>query len=798
MPRSAFQLFKEAKADATPAIFHAEDKATQAAFHQRARLERLDCLLSAEIDSVSDIETRATFLRLLTETLTHCKGSEGEKKTEAVKTLLPTLARAFKHANEPWEVSEEELLAFLENRDENALSFLFQAEASAKQALKAKHAAAAVERKTSSYKLKPLNPWEKKLSSALRGVIQAAAIEFATAANHLHEPLERMSSSLRSCIKDVDPSTEQEQREIDLTQAAIAAIEKQSLAFQSDEDLRDDFDEDLLHEVAIAALRALNFVEGFVNPPPPIVITEEHNAKKKVQRDARREKRIAAARAQQEKVKQKEEAKTESMKEVKTAANVSRQLLDEGSIAGIRSLGHVSYEVLPLSLEQWERALDVWILLVSLPQTYEVSRFSFGLFLRFLTDEKDQNQIVEDVIRGLISNCPHGSKVLGSRTSRHWFNCVADFITSTTGSKKKAKRMQKTDSGSGSDSSSDSEDSDDSDSDADSDEDSDTSESNSEASENIEEEEEGEEVEAEDVAPEEAPLGFAAEVKALTDDFKELGPTYVSWLNLDVNQRLVLLKWLADYSLQGKRVIEAADAVAKVHDSELAAFEKTIKELKDEFDKECRKLKQLKDEEEKSSKRKELTEKFEKKLQTTRHAFYQRFDRSDVEQRIRPLGSDRYGRMYWRLPMEKCIFVQTVSSTIEFPLVVPPKDEDEEEEEELLLSKKTRHSKLLDDEETPSKKRRTEAEAGVSVVSDAQYSVPQTVWGKIMISHLDSFIDSLEPRGRREAPLKNALEAWKSYLNVMPKPNTGEPQTGRIQTRSRLTNYGYTNDLRPL
>ncbi|KPI86762.1 putative nucleoplasmin-like protein (NLP) [Leptomonas seymouri] len=173
---------------------------------------------------------------------------------------------------------------------------------------------------------------------------------------------------------------------------------------------------------------------------------------------------------------------------------------------------------------------------------------------------------------------------------------------------------------------------------------------------------------------------------------------------------------------------------------------------------------------------------------------FSRVDGKDDGAVVQPLGMDRYHRLYWRFPLERVVYVQTVPNLTaeDFPVLPEP--------EELRLRHVTSRPMLLDDEDIEPtsrwKDRATpkpqKARDGVLEVEGGQTMAvaTQKAWGVIPFEYLSQFVQTLDRRGKREGPLRRALEVLAPYLSRLE-----EAKEGRV-TRSRANMFGYMNRLK--
>ncbi|KPA79989.1 putative nucleoplasmin-like protein (NLP) [Leptomonas pyrrhocoris] len=182
-----------------------------------------------------------------------------------------------------------------------------------------------------------------------------------------------------------------------------------------------------------------------------------------------------------------------------------------------------------------------------------------------------------------------------------------------------------------------------------------------------------------------------------------------------------------------------------------------------------------------------------KRAEVYAHLF-SKADGKDEGAIVQPLGMDRYHRLYWRFPMERVVYVQTVPTltAVNFPLLPEP--------EELRRSHAMRRAVLLDDEdvELPTRSKGVTTPKPPTMAADEsgkaseqeERAATQTEWGVIPFEYLSAFVQTLDRRGIREAPLRRALEALAPYLEGLE-----EVKEGRV-TRSRASMFGYVNRLK--
>jgi hypothetical protein len=269
-----------------------------------------------------------------------------------------------------------------------------------------------------------------------------------------------------------------------------------------------------------------------------------------------------------------------------------------------------------------------------------------------------------------------------------------------------------------------------------------------------------------------------------------------SWGNLELPSRLVLLRYMTRSTLECKPVVEEAEKVSREHEAAVAALEKKRRELIEEAEKDIKAVGRRPkgppgsspviaepfvplEPEEIAARRAKIAAAFEEADQEAFAVFAKR-DTADLGVRIRPLGQDRFRRLYWRLPFERQILVERTSETdptIPLEIVPPPKTP----------------NNLIDDEPDV---RPTRGRRGAAVTTPAAVVPPpavpqQRVVGFIAADQLAAFIQSLDVRGKRESQLKAALEPCIAFLSTIKLPE----ETGRI-TRSRAAAQGYVNRLK--
>ncbi|AYU83457.1 nucleoplasmin-like protein (NLP), putative [Leishmania donovani] len=341
---------------------------------------------------------------------------------------------------------------------------------------------------------------------------------------------------------------------------------------------------------------------------------------------------------------------------------------------------------------------------------------------------------------------------------------------------------------------------------------------------------------------------FSLELKATMDKIAGLR-SLASWGNVDAIDRLNLLQFCVLEALGSDEVRNEADRVQKDREEEALNAEKKLREIREEAEKELKALlrtlpsvastaarkkktqnstqkaepvtkednqhtnnaedeKKGIDEAEGDSETatgKDVRETAQRNFEAEREAILQEVDRKREEVYARllgvqdgkddgaivePLGMDRYRRLYWRFPMERVVYVQSVPNltAVTFPVLAEPP--------ELKQRRASSRSLLLDDEEEISMLGgRRRGGRGATAAGDAARAkddkgVGQTRWGVIPHEYLSTFVQTLDRRGEREAPLRHALETLEPYLTALEEPREGR------ETRARAHMFGYMNLLK--
>ncbi|ORC93099.1 putative nucleoplasmin-like protein (NLP) [Trypanosoma theileri] len=660
-------------------------------------------------------------------------------------------------------------------------------------------------------RLRALTNQEKKAVTLLNHMIQLLGHVYAVRYNNLlpiFEFLEERVKELQDIIDSERSSFQVKRNNTQETQEPFLkvtlenisqAIENASQTFKTDEDCRYELDEDLLHPIAHACLTEINRIEGFITPPF-VGPSEEALAAKAKAREAARAKREEQRAKVLERAKMKEElaAKREEERQL-VRSHLGEldpaSLVEDTEIKNPVNSAYVRYAKLPLETpEQYEQALFIWTMLTSLPKPLHLSQMPFSLFLKgLLSHEGRDNGLMEEITSALVEvamenlRAANGPRIV--TRGKDWFDTMVEFVGVTSGNKKKrAPPRSKTVSYDDED--------DDEDEDED-DEDDDEEEEEQEEEEENEKNEEGvkgekeneEETKKENEADEKTekpPSGFFAAIKLTMERITELRQM-AAWGNLDMEDRLNLLQYMVLEALSSPELQEEADKIRKMHEEAQIAMEKRSKELREEAEKEIKHLvKQFSS----TKTAKETTETYEEKRQQLFNDVEKRLsevvreyvgiqDGNDTGALIRPLGMDRYRRMYWRFPFDRNIVVQTTAATDpNFPLLPEPRE---------LLQDTIKNSKqmLLDDDNETNN---TNGNSGNG--KDIQEEETQRVWGIIPPEYLAHFIEGLDRRGKREASLRRSLEALRPYLLSIT-----EPQQGRV-TRMRSHTFGYFNKLK--
>jgi hypothetical protein len=222
--------------------------------------------------------------------------------------------------------------------------------------------------------------------------------------------------------------------------------------------------------------------------------------------------------------------------------------------------------------------------------------------------------------------------------------------------------------------------------------------------------------------------------------------------------------------------------------------------------------------EEVAAKRHQLLEKAHKAGVAAFCKMREKWDREDVGLRIVPLGEDRYHRLVWYFPQDRRLLVQTASGYSRVPPQVAGQGATRQTTwgtPALPVAPITPAMTLVDDEDDDRVTRRLRGAAGgreaaekttdfaaaTATVSLEQLGLTaadkvefekQTTWGYVPSGNLDVFIASLDERGRREGPLRFAVQQLQPHVEKMDLAAEGARLTRRSQN-----DFGYSNRQRP-
>ncbi|TPP42331.1 hypothetical protein CGC20_29365 [Leishmania donovani] len=641
-------------------------------------------------------------------------------------------------------------------------------------------------------RLRGLTNNEKKVAAMLQAMIQVLGHIFATKFNDLVPIFDMLDERLRAVQAIIDAERAQYKAKEDkripepfhevTLDAVQLALQHSSETFRNDEECRYELDEDLLHPIAHACLRVINHIEGFSTEPfkGP---TPEELLKKQQLRDAARAKREEAKR----RILEKAEAKAELERKKEEERQLMRRRLGDGSdehekdleedttLVTPSTLGYVAYTAeLPLGTpELFEKALYVWSMLSSVPRALNLSQMHFATFVKGIECvDQDANGLMEEVTKCLLDVSMESVRLRSPGTPRivtrgkNWFDALVEFVGVASGNKKKRRQQQRREE--------------------------DTSPEKPAAA--MATRGEGA---AEAAAEEEVDTDpFSLELKATMDKIAGLR-SLASWGNVDAIDRLNLLQFCVLEALGSDEVRNEADRVQKDREEEALNAEKKLREIREEAEKELKALlrtlpsvastaarkkktqnstqkaepvtkednqhtnnaedeKKGIDEAEGDSETatgKDVRETAQRNFEAEREAILQEVDRKREEVYARllgvqdgkddgaivePLGMDRYRRLYWRFPMERVVYVQSVPNltAVTFPVLAEPPE---------------------------LKQRRASSR---------------------------TFVQTLDRRGEREAPLRHALETLEPYLTALEEPREGR------ETRARAHMFGYMNLLK--
>jgi hypothetical protein len=226
--------------------------------------------------------------------------------------------------------------------------------------------------------------------------------------------------------------------------------------------------------------------------------------------------------------------------------------------------------------------------------------------------------------------------------------------------------------------------------------------------------------------------------------------------------------------------------------------------------------------EELAGKKKEILDKAEKAANALWYKLLDRWEKEDFGLRIRPLGEDRHHRFVWYFPQDRRLLVQTVpgystppnaagtdeserKTTWGTPAIPPPGSAaagaapktliDEEDDSMMARRRGTRAAAESAAAVNPDAATATSSitldQLKLSAEQAAEYS-KQTTWGYVAAADLSAFVQSLDPRGRREGPLRKAVQVLESHL----KKQEVLIDSMRLSRRGQQ-DFGYTNRQRP-
>nr|CCC93697.1 conserved hypothetical protein [Trypanosoma congolense IL3000] len=613
----------------------------------------------------------------------------------------------------------------------------------------------------------------------------------------------------------------------------IAAVRTSCHTYSVDEDCHYQFDDDLIHPIAHACLTEVNRIEGYMTEPYA-GISEEALAKKRAERKAARLQRehLLAMEAQQAKLREEMKARQKEEQRVFAAQIgqiVTSDLIEDTNIKDPSELPPVSYGKLPFpSVEQYEQALFIWSMIVSIPKPLILSQMPFGLFIKGLTMSASQGEaLIEEIVRSilevLMESIRQSSNGRVNIRGKHWFDAMVEIVAFTKGISKANHRVQKRTPR------------------VKYDEESEESEESEEveeeggeeiAEEGVEENEENavddegkvKEIEEEDgeFVDEKERDGYPSEkkesgvsinqknkvesavrtsrtrgskkvlnefdvaIRKTMENVAELRQL-AAWINIEIYDRLNLLQCIVLEVIRTSVVQEEAEKIIKEKEEIEVGIEKRTKELRDEAYKKYKALSKHLSPNQTENKKKEYEEKLKEIVKEYKDGVRALMSESVGQQDgqdngivIRPLGMDRYKRIYWRFPFDRHITVQTTpSSAADFPVTLCVNNP-------LDVVEKSYSTMLLDDESTGDDN--GVLSGGLNGKSDD--TVPQRVWGVVPQSRIGDFIEGLDKRGVREGALRRNLETLQPYLEGMTEVTTGR------QTRSRSQTLGYQNKLK--
>lgn len=624
-------------------------------------------------------------------------------------------------------------------------------------------------------RLRQMTTQEKKISAALRQLIQLLSHVFATKCLELIPVFDFLDVKVSALEKQVavmkTQQAESKKAEVDGVKrpmvdvelsAVREAIANASQLFRDDEEYRLEFDDDLLVPVAHALVVQQNKVEGFATHPLPEP-SEEEKAKKLAAREAVRIKREAARRKLEERLKQKEAEEAEKEKEAQQLrallGSLDGELVEEEADPSSSSLQYVHYpSTVPLNdLHLFQKALYVWSMITSLPQSLQLSKMTFQLFVTGIEENNESdNGLMEEVCLRLLEVAVEQFKVSSpssrfSTRGKTWFPALVDFVAQASGHKKKNVKAAPPPSESSED-------------------------DNASPSDEDEEGTEGVTVKEEEPT---APVHtFEDEIAETMGRVNEMG-TRASWGNCSLEDRLNLLQFCVLEFLLSAKACEEADAIQRDADESTVGTEKALREIREDTERALKKVWKSTGDSDTNMQAEEAGKLIAAALKK-RNALYaswiQRQDDLKTGGIIQPLGTDRFRRLYWRFPLDHSIYVQSTESTVpHFPILPSPPH--------FTLSPINQKRMLLDDE--PS--------AESSPVRSEASEPTQTTWGLIPAHYLEIFVKGLELTGKKEGALRLALESMAPTL----RSNALSSVTFVRTTRSRHHMLGYTNELKP-
>ncbi|KAF8297492.1 ISWI complex protein [Trypanosoma cruzi] len=675
-------------------------------------------------------------------------------------------------------------------------------------------------------RLRTLTSQEKKVVTLLNQMTQVLGQVYAVRYNNLLPIFELLENRVKQAQEIIDVERANIQSKSENTELSpepflevkldgiLRAIQNASYQFKTDEECRYELDEDLLHPIAHACMTEVNRIEGFTTVPFEGPSNQTIKAKAKAREAARAKREEQRAKAL-ERAKAREELQAKREEERKLLrAHLGEldptSLVEDMSIKNPIQTAYVRYGKLPLEPpEDYERALFIWVMLTSLPRPLHLSQMPFSLFLKgLLSDEGSDNGLMEEVVLALLNlameelRSSNGPKVL--TRGKDWFGSMVEFVAVCSGNKKtRPPRRPKV-------VSYEEEEEEEEEEEDDSDE---TGDEEEEESQNTEWEEEGDDNDdeaesAESNGEEEGKVQAEGEekkeslkkkknsenetdkldagIKATLEKVAELRQM-AAWGNVDIEDRLNLLRYMVLAALSSPVAREGAENIRKMHEDMQVTMEKRTKEIREGVHKELTSFlrhfsssKSAKGNSETyESKRKKLIEEMEQKLQNIVNENLGMQDGKDIGALIRPLGMDRYRRMFWRFPFDRHVLVQSTAATDpNFPILPEPR-------ELLTESVKDLKPKLLDDSDEDNF-----SNGNGNGHTNHREDVTQRVWGTVPPEYLGHFIEGLDQRGVREAALRRTLESIQPYLL-----NLKEPPLGRV-TRTRSHSFGYFNKLK--